>query len=125
MSILEEVLSEEMGRCERRKSAVLAEREDPHISPERRKQLNKILQEIGKDLRRLKRALEPELPDVVELLPCPICNAKPSLCEDDQNFGVSCSEDCPAPKCAHFDPRHSAYSWNDWVRWYLENMKER
>lgn len=125
MSILEEILAEELGRCERHKANVLEELEAPNLSPELKEHFQETLRQIAKDLRRLKRALEPELPNAVELLPCPICKAKPSLCEDIQDFLVHCSEDCSAPKCAHFDPRHTVYSWNDWVRWHLVHLESR
>jgi len=118
VTILEGVLKEELERCERHKAAILAEKKDPNISPERLKQHEETLQRIGKDMRRLKRALEPELPETVKLLPCPICGAEPWIYEDTDDFWVYCSEDCSAPKCAHFDPRHSAYAWNDWAKWY-------
>lgn len=123
MSILEGVLSEELERCERHKAAILAEREDPNITPECREHCQSVLLRIGKDIRSLKRALEPELPATVNLLPCPICGAEPWLYEDIQDFWVYCTDGCRAPKCEHFDQRHSAYSWNDWAKWYQEEQK--
>lgn len=54
-----------------------------------------------------------------ELQVCPICGAKPWLYEDVDDIWVYCTDGCPAPRCEHFDPQHTALSWNDWVRWYL------
>lgn len=60
-----------------------------------------------------------------ELAICPICKAKPWIYEDVQDLHIVCSEDCPAPNCAHTHPRNVAMAWNDWVRWYRTQMMEQ
>lgn len=57
------------------------------------------------------------------LIECPICGKPAKIVEDVQDFSTFCSEDCPSPRCAHHDPKHTAFSWNDWAKWY--NLTQR
>ena len=66
MSILMEVLAEELDRCRRAKKACLAHLEAPDLSPKDRERLHLSLQRNNEDMYRIKRALAPvpaELPE--------------------------------------------------------------
>lgn len=66
MSILMEVLKEELDRCRRAKKAYRRDLEEPGISPKKREQLLASLKRVNEDMYRIKRALAPvpaELPE--------------------------------------------------------------
>lgn len=66
MSILTEVLAEELDRCRRIKKAYLARLEEPNLSPEDRERLHLSLQRNNEDMYRIKRALAPVPPELPE-----------------------------------------------------------
>ena len=66
MSILTEVLEEELDRCRRIKKAYLTHLEEPDLSPENRKRLQQSLQRNNEDMYRIKRALAPVPPVLPE-----------------------------------------------------------
>ena len=66
MSILMEVLEEELDRCRRIKKVYLARLEEPDLPPGDRERLRLSLQRNNEDMYRIKRALAPvpaELPE--------------------------------------------------------------
>ena len=66
MSILMEVLEEELDRCRQAKKAYLAHLEEPDLSPEERERLRLSLQRNNEDMYRIKRALAPVPPELPE-----------------------------------------------------------
>lgn len=66
MSILTEVLEEELDRCRRAKKAYLSHLEDPDLPPKDCERLQASLQRINEDMYRIKRALAPVPPVLPE-----------------------------------------------------------
>ena len=66
MSILTEVLEEELDRCRRIKKVCLARLEEPDIPPKDCERLRVSLQRINEDMYRIKRALAPVPPVLPE-----------------------------------------------------------
>lgn len=66
MSILTEVLEEELDRCRRFKKVYKERLEEPDLSPEDRERILSSLKRNNEDMFRIKRALEPVPPVLLE-----------------------------------------------------------
>lgn len=66
MSILTEVLQEELDRCRRIKKVYLARLDESNLPPEDRERLLAALQQNNEDMYRIKRALAPVPPELPE-----------------------------------------------------------